>query len=148
MSAESRARCEFDPRDLALRLDVSLAADVSRVGVFVERIMTVVRSMGCAAGSEFEVELALTEALANAVKHGCKGDPAKTVRVTVECDQERGMLVIVRDPGDGFVPAELPDPLIGEQLFESHGRGIYLINRLMDEVRIERGGTEIWMRKK
>jgi len=58
------------------------------------------------------------------------------------------MLVIVRDPGDGFVPAELPDPLIGEQLFESHGRGIYLINRLMDEVRIERGGTEIWMRKK
>jgi serine/threonine-protein kinase RsbW len=145
---EPPPRREFDPQTLSLRLDMKLAADVALLGDFMERVMGVVRGLGCAKGSEFEIELAINEALANAIRHGCKGDPSKSVQVTVECDQERGMLVIVRDPGEGFVPAALPNPVLGEQLFESHGRGIYLINRLMDEVRIERGGTEIWMRKK
>jgi serine/threonine-protein kinase RsbW len=125
-----------------------MAADVGLLPGFVARVMAVVQGMGCAAGSEFEIELALTEALANAIKHGCKSDPSKSVRVTVECDDERGMLIVVRDPGEGYDPDSLPSPVIGERLFASHGRGIYLINRLMDEVRIEHGGTEIRMRKK
>ena len=148
MRAETRPSREFDPETLSLRLDMRVAADVAILADFMERFMGVVRGLGCAKGSEFEIELAINEALANAIKHGCKGDPSKSVQVTVECDQERGMLVVVRDPGEGFVPAELPNPVMGERIFESHGRGIYLINRLMDEVRIERGGTEIWMRKK
>jgi len=148
MSTEPRPRREFDAENLTLKLDVTIPADLKLLGGFIGRVMTVVRSMDCAAGSEFEIELALNEALANAIKHGCKGDPTKSVRVTLECDPEHGMLLIVRDPGEGFVPEELPNPLVGERLFESHGRGIYLINQLMDEVRIEAGGTEIWMRKK
>ena len=86
--------------------------------------------------------------MANAIIHGCKKDPKKMVEFCVTCDESRGMLIIVRDPGPGFDPASLPSPLIGQTLFSSHGRGIYLINRLMDEVRIERGGTEIHMRKR
>ena len=66
----------------------------------------------------------------------------------MECDPESGMLIVVRDPGSGFDPAEVPSPVVGERLFADHGRGIYLINHLMDEVRYERGGTEIWMRKR
>jgi serine/threonine-protein kinase RsbW len=58
------------------------------------------------------------------------------------------MLIVVRDPGQGFDPAQIPSPITGQQLFSSHGRGIYLINQLMDEVRFERGGTEIHMRTK
>jgi serine/threonine-protein kinase RsbW len=57
------------------------------------------------------------------------------------------MIIVVRDSGEGFDPADLPSPVMGEQLFEDHGRGIFLINRLMDEVRFRGGGTEIWMRK-
>jgi serine/threonine-protein kinase RsbW len=88
------------------------------------------------------------EALANAVRYGCGEDPTKNVEVCVECDEERGMLIIVRDPGEGFDPATLPSPVVGENLYADRGRGIYLINQLMDEVRHERGGTEIWMRKR
>jgi serine/threonine-protein kinase RsbW len=57
------------------------------------------------------------------------------------------MLIIVRDPGEGFDPSSVPSPVIGQNVFSTHGRGIYLINQLMDEVRYERGGTEIHMRK-
>ena len=57
------------------------------------------------------------------------------------------MLIIVRDPGVGFDPFAVPDPVNGENIFSNHGRGIYLINQLMDEVKFERNGTEIHMRK-
>jgi len=57
------------------------------------------------------------------------------------------MLIVVRDPGTGFEPKEVPDPLAGKNVYSHHGRGIFLINQLMDEVRFERNGTEIHMRK-
>ena len=148
MGKRPQATCEFDPASLSRRLDMSLPGDVQAIAPAVGRIMDAVAEMGCAGGKEFDIELALIEALANAVVHGCKRDPGKTVQVTVECDPERGMLVVVRDPGEGFDPAAVPSPLVGERIFSRGGRGIYLINRLMDEVRYERGGTEIWMVKR
>ena len=50
-----------------------------------------------------------------------------------------------RTPLDSW-PAQIPSPVEGEQIFREGGRGIYLINQLMDEVRFEKGGTEIHMR--
>ena len=58
------------------------------------------------------------------------------------------MLIVVRDPGEGFDPASVPSPIEGQRIYESHGRGIFLINHLMDSVEFRRGGTEITMRKK
>jgi serine/threonine-protein kinase RsbW len=58
------------------------------------------------------------------------------------------MLIVVRDPGTGFDPADLPSPVTGENLLFNHGRGIFLINELMDDVEYRGGGTEIWMRKR
>jgi len=139
-------RCEFNANDLILHLDLELSADTEAISPLVEKVMEMVTRMGCATGKEFEVETAIREALANAIVHGCRGDAHKTVQFCVACDRTRGMLIVVRDPGPGFDPAKLPSPLIGEPLFRSHGRGIYLINQLMDEVRVERGGTEIHMR--
>ena len=69
--------CELDEATLVSRLDVTVPGDVSAVTPAVERIMEIVREMGCAAGKEFDIELALSEALANAVEHGCAGDPSK-----------------------------------------------------------------------
>ena len=140
--------CEFDPRTLILQFQNSIPADVGEIGPVVDGVMAMVRQMGCAAGKEFEVETALREALANAIVHGAGRDPGKIVQFCVSCDQSRGMLIVVRDPGPGFDPASLPSPLEGRELFRSHGRGLYLINQLMDEVRFERGGTEIRMLKR
>ncbi|NIM02128.1 MAG: hypothetical protein GTN89_11525 [Acidobacteria bacterium] len=148
MNKPQHGRCEFDPDDLALQYDVKLNADVKQITPVVTKIMDMARQAGCARGKEFEVETALREALANAVKHGCGHDATKEVRCQVVCDFDRGMLIVVSDPGEGFDPAAVSSPLQGANLYRDHGRGIYLINRLMDEVHYERGGTEIHMLKK
>jgi len=148
MNDTAPRRCEFDPDGLALRLDMTVPGSVESIQPVVDRIMTVIRETGCAEGHEFELEVSVLEALANAVQHGCGEDPSKYVEICVECDEMRGMLIIVRDPGGGFDPSTLPSPVMGENLYADGGRGVYLINRLMDEVRFERGGTEIWMRKR
>lgn len=140
------ARCEFDGETLSLRHQITLPGHVSSISPAVDAVMDVVREMGCA-DDEADVELALREALANAVRHGTRNDPSREISCWVACDPERGMLIVVSDCGTGFDPASLPSPVRGENLYESHGRGIYLINRLMDEVRFEKGGTEIHMRK-
>jgi len=146
MNASAPARCEFSSDDLLVQVDVTLPGDVNAISPVVEQVMHIVTEMGCAAGREFEIELALREALANAVEHGSGHDPSKEIQCCVACDHARGMLIVVRDPGPGFDPASIPSPILGQQLFSTGGRGIYLINQLMDEVRYEKGGTEIHMR--
>jgi serine/threonine-protein kinase RsbW len=148
MADKPATSCEFEGENLDIRLDVTVSADVRAIDPVVENVMSIIRDMGCAAGREFEIETAAREALANAVIHGCKKDPHKKVQVWVGCDQARGMIIGVRDPGTGFDPRDIPSPVAAERLYATHGRGIYLINQLMDEVRFERGGTEIWMRKR
>ncbi len=148
MPGETMPRCEFESSKLILRFEITLAADLNAISPVVDGVMKLVREMRCAAGKEDAVELALREALANAIFHGCKNDPAKQVQCCVACDESRGMLLVVRDPGEGFDPAALPSPIAGQNVYSEHGRGIYLINQLMDEVRYTRGGTEIHMRKR
>jgi len=140
--------CEFDTKKLMPRLAETIRGEVAAVPPVVERIMTFVGEMGCATGQEFEIRLAISEALANAVEHGCEYDPCKLVQICVECDPARGMLIVVRDPGQGFDPSQVPSPIEGEQLFRAGGRGIFLINQLMDEVHYRHGGTEIRMIKR
>lgn len=125
---------------------ITLKASESEVSPVVDRVMQMVRETACAVDKELDVEIALREALANAIKHGANGDPSKIVECRVSCGP-KGILIIVRDPGNGFDPSNVPDPLSGENIYSNHGRGIFLINRLMDEVKFEKNGTEIHMRK-
>src|SRR6266498_6002474 len=77
---------DFDPEKLNLRVRVTLAADRKAVDPVVEQIMEAVREMKCANGKEDSIELALEEALANAVVHGAKEDPSKVIECLVACD--------------------------------------------------------------
>jgi serine/threonine-protein kinase RsbW len=146
-SQEHLPEYNFDPNELNLRVRVTLAADRSAVDPVVEQVMEAVREMKCVNGKEDAIELALQEALANAVVHGAKEDPTKVVECVVACDEQRGILIIVRDPGEGFDPNAIPTCTLGENLYSNHGRGIFLINQLMDEVQFHKNGTEIHMVK-
>ena len=139
---------DFDPQKLSLRVRVTLAADRKAVDPVVEQVMQAVREMKSVNGKEEAIELALQEALANAVVHGAKEDPTKVVECLVMCDEQRGLLIIVRDPGEGFDPQAIPSCTMGENLYSNHGRGIFLINQLMDEVQFHKNGTEIRMVKR
>ena len=147
MSQAALPRCEFQQDALVIRANIIVSADPDSITPVVNAVLAIAAEMKCAAGKEFEIETALREALANAILHGCGNDRAKQVQCCVACDQSRGMILVVRDPGLGFDPAAIPSPVLGQNIYSEHGRGIYLINQLMDEVWFERGGTEIHMRK-
>ncbi len=115
-----------------------------------EKVMAVVKTLPCAPDEIENVELALNEALANAVLHGNRTDPAKKVIVACFCESEPdgGLLLVVRDEGSGFDPSEVPDPTTAERLNSTHGRGIFLMRQLMDEVSYRDRGSEIELRKR
>ena len=113
MSSKPLTRCEFDHANLLVKLDETLPGDVNAVSPVIQRIMAIIKKMGCAADREFEIELALREALANAIVHGIAQDVSKEVQCCVACDHTRGILIVVRDPGPGFDPepaARTEDP--------------------------------------
>jgi len=138
----------FENGKSSLKLKVTLAADRDAVDPVVQSVMELVRQIHCEAYKHDAIELALTEALANAVVHGAKGDPSKIVECDVVANEDQSMLIVVRDPGKGFDPGQIPNPLRGESVYSDHGRGIFLINQLMDEVKFLKNGTEIHMIKR
>jgi serine/threonine-protein kinase RsbW len=95
--------------------------------------------------SRDEISLAVTEAVSNAVRHGSPAGETDTVELSVDTEGPR-LIVTVRDHGGPFTPPlpSLPDPA----LFAEHGRGLYLMQQLMDEVRYSRdNGTVVRMTK-
>jgi len=135
------------PACSACQLDMTISADPNAISGVVDGVLQIAREMKCAEGHEYQVELALREALANAIIHGCNNDPTKKVECCVVCTESSDVMIVVRDPGEGFSPQSIPSPLSAENLHSDHGRGIYLINQLMDEVSFARNGAEIRMRK-
>ena len=94
------------------------------------------------------IELALQEAVANAIRHGCRGDASKQLQCTIRIDAAGEIVITVRDPGPGFDPATVADPLAPENMLKPSGRGIFLINGLMDDVQFADGGRELQMKKR
>ena len=114
----------------------------------VDQLMLHMKLWCCITGEEFAVELALREALNNAVIHGNRGDPHKMVEIRCSGQRGRGIQVTVRDDGEGFDPSAVPSPLTEQGLMAEHGRGIHLMKSLMDEVSFQCGGREVHMQKK
>lgn len=98
-------------------------------------------------GGEADIELALHEALANAAIHGNSGSSCKRIYVTCRCYMDGEVSITVRDEGRGFDSSALRDPTFQENVLFTHGRGIYLMKTLMDEVSFEEGGSVVRMRK-
>src|SRR5271169_1034394 len=128
-------------------LDVSLPPDSEAIANVVDAISETLVRLDVPEQKRLEVALAVQEALANAVVHGCGNDPSKQVRCRLNCDPHGGIVIIVTDPGPGFSPDLLSDPKRRENLYTDHGRGVYLIRQLMDEVHFDRRGSEIMMWK-
>lgn len=129
----------------------SLASRVEDVSPFVDRLMQIIKrltgTLGDQDGKQIELEVALLEAVANAVIHGNCKDPQKRVYVTCRLNLDGEVLLTIRDEGQGFDIHAVSDPLTHENLLRTHGRGIRLMQALMEEVEFEEGGTVVRMRK-
>lgn len=98
----------------------------------------------------FGIDLAVREAVANAVKHGNQFDETKTVKITFETTPEQ-MIIQIEDQGAGFNVEAVPDPTAAEHLLSESGRGILFMRNFMDEASWTRraaGGTIVRLTKK
>jgi serine/threonine-protein kinase RsbW len=127
-------------------LELSLRSEVGAISLFVDTLMHLIRKCRWVPGNEEDIEIALREALANAVIHGNHEDPGKQVYVGCRGGTDE-VSIVIRDEGQGFDIDKVSDPTAPENIESSHGRGIYLMRTLMDEVRFERGGSVVYMRK-
>jgi len=94
----------------------------------------------------FHLQVALAEALTNAVVHGNKNDPVKKVRMRSRV--EKGCLHIeIQDEGSGFNPEKLNSPLDSQNLMLEGGRGIFLMRCFCDNVYYEEPGNTVHMIK-
>jgi len=130
-----------------LEIDAWIPSEISAISPLVERLMRLVEGSHCVTGEETAVELALREALSNAVVHGNRLDAHKLVHVRCRCKVGKGISVTVSDQGQGFDASALPDPLSVDNLEAEHGRGIHLMKLAMDEVSFEQRGAEVHMFK-
>lgn len=131
------------------QLDLTLPAIPSSIHKASEGVTQLLQSKGWSEDEIIKVDLALQEALANGIRHGAKGDPSKFIQCMVSSDATSGeLLIVVRDPGPGFDPTKVANPLEGDNVLKASGRGVFLINQLMDEVAFADGGREVQMRKK
>jgi serine/threonine-protein kinase RsbW len=114
----------------------------------VTAVLKEAKKVGCVGNGQAEMEIALREALANAVIHGNQSVPDKSVLVRCYCDPGVGLLIAIRDQGPGFVPEAVPDPRSAERVELTHGRGIFLMRELMDHVEHRKGGREVVLYKR
>jgi serine/threonine-protein kinase RsbW len=132
------------PRPSVLEIDSWMPSRIQAISPLVDRLMRLIGSQ-CVPGAEFDVELVLREALANAVVHGNQEDPEKKVHLRCRCVPGNEISIVVTDQGKGFDFGKIvgngftPDPAA------EHGRGIQLMKAFMDHVHFERGGSEVHM---
>ena len=127
---------------------MTIPADPAAIPTVTDGVTHVLEEQGWSERDIMEVELALQEAVANAIRHGCRGDSSKTLECAVATDGAGEVVITVRDPGQGFDLTSVPDPLDPANLLKPSGRGIFLISGLMDEVQFADGGRQLRMRKK
>lgn len=77
-------------------------------------------------------QIAVSEALVNAIVHGNKENPGKFVYVDIEYDNSE-LKIKIKDEGAGFKLEEIPDPTSSNNLLKEHGRGIYIIKSFVDK---------------
>jgi len=109
-----------------------------------------IRNCGVSEEAAFGVEMAVREAVTNAMVHGNHEDESKSVEVIFNCHADE-LEVEVRDQGEGFDPATVPDPTNAENLLKTSGRGIFLMRTFMDQIEwVNRpeGGTMVRMTKR
>ncbi|MDX6694546.1 MAG: serine/threonine-protein kinase RsbW [Blastocatellia bacterium] len=105
---------------------------------------------GIGQDAAFAVDMAVREAVTNAVLHGNRQDESKVVEIQLK-NSAAGLEITVRDEGRGFNPGDVPDPTDPQNLMKTNGRGILFMRTFMDEVEWSRhpdGGTVVRMLKK
>ncbi|HVE56176.1 MAG TPA: ATP-binding protein [Pyrinomonadaceae bacterium] len=127
----------------------SISSKIEEIDEAVQKATAFASDAGFGDDALFGIDMAVREALANAVKHGNKLDETKQVEVTL-VNRAGGLEIMIRDFGKGFDVSEVPDPTNPENLLKASGRGILFMHNFVDKVEWERhaeGGMIVKMIK-
>jgi len=135
-------------RSSILEIDSWMPSNTQAISPLVDRLMRLIEGSQCVPGEEFDVELALREALENAVVHGNQEDAETRVRVRCRCGPGKEMSIVVTDQGKGFDFEKTVGNGITTDPGSERARGIQLMKAYMNDVHFERGGSEVHLRKR
>ena len=86
--------------------------------------------------------IAITEAVNNAIHHGNKSNPDKSVNVQYSSEGDK-LYFTIQDEGPGFDYDNLPDPTDPQNIEKPHGRGVFLMKNLSDKIDFFDGGSTV-----
>ncbi len=131
----------------AWSLHVQMPSSVEDGHKLIEQLMTALTELGWEGRDFFHIQMAAEEAMVNAVTHGNNRDVNKSVEVEFKVADQTAFMRF-KDQGEGFNPADVPDPRDDDHLECTNGRGVMLITEMMNEVRYNDRGNEVTMLKK
>ena len=130
--------------------ELSLPSRIDTVAAAAAAVAEFVGRFGVSDDAAYGIDMAVREAVTNAVLHGNRQDENKTVDIVLK-NLPEAVEISVHDQGHGFNPEDVPDPTATENLLKTSGRGIFFMRTFMDEVywliRPE-GGTTVRMLKR
>src|ERR1700730_14464996 len=135
-------------RPSILEIDTWMPSEIQAISPTLDRLMRLIEGLQCIPGAERDVELALRQALVNAVVHGNQKDPEKKVHIRCRCGPGKEISIVVTDQGKGFDLEKTAGNGLTPDPAAEHGRGIPLMKAYMDDMHFERDGSEVHMRKR
>jgi len=130
--------------------ELSLPSQIETVAAAAAAVAEFISRSGISDDAAFGIDMAVREAVTNAVLHGNRKDDNKTVDIVLKSSPD-AVEISVHDQGPGFNPEDVPDPTAKENILKASGRGIFFMRTFMDEVdwliRPE-GGTTVRMLKR
>jgi serine/threonine-protein kinase RsbW len=115
------------------QIKISIPSKIEFIDEAVVKTVEFAKDSGFAEDDIFGIDMAVREAVANAVKHGNKLDESKDVEIDLT-NSEETFQIKIRDFGDGFSVEEVPDPTNPENLMKADGRGILFMQNFIDVV--------------
>ncbi|MCA1632579.1 MAG: ATP-binding protein [Acidobacteria bacterium] len=131
-------------------VELILPSRIEAINEAVTAATDAARRAGLGDDALFGVEMAVREAVTNAVLHGNREDEGKPVELGLTSSGSE-LVITIRDRGEGFDPGAVDDPTAEQNLLKTSGRGILFMRNFMDEVRWEphpQGGMVVRMSKK
>ncbi|MDR1483376.1 MAG: ATP-binding protein [Planctomycetaceae bacterium] len=124
----------------------SFASDMTTAHKLIDQAMEQLETTEWSSKEKFAINMALEEALVNAVQHGNDSDPNKNVHFVCRLNDNL-IYVRIEDEGPGFDPDAIPDPTDAEHILDNHGRGVLLIKSFVTRVRWNEKGCVIEFEK-
>ena len=123
--------------------ELELVYDRNQISTVIDEIVSQAEALNYGSSSLFAVRLAIEEAITNAFEHGHEGlDASLTIKVEYAVSDKQ-IQIAIEDQGPGFVPEELPDPTLQENLAKPSGRGVMLMRAYMSDVVFNASGNRV-----